>query len=1511
MPQWKPQCLRPGVETTPITVSELQGCATFHLNISAEDGIGINIDQMTKQITQINEQHIIFRKDYFEIGDSLVLIDRNETNLFSPEQLSLMFQGIGHHGEKMGNNSSAYLEEEHDSKRENRSTKSVSLTIVYNLPPWPIPHMQMTSFTKILVVRLKRTDEKENFGFVLRGGHSFRLVDTTKNNFVTKVDEVVMKDRVLRVRDSTSITSCSKGDPTENLKEIDKLTSHRRTGQMNTDENRTDPSNLTRDHMPFIITSIRSDSPADRDATMKIGDRLLRVNNRRITSLTLTGLYDYLNSIKSHEIDFTIEYDVAVIDQIKSSRGPLLIEIEKSSDSPIGLELQLKMVRYTKHSTTGNAAQYQVGLQELPDAYNKTKLRKKDGIWQRCILQVKSVRPGSIADRCGVLHANDQILSINHKPFEQMSLREANQILNESSGEFCYIEIMPLNSMDQRRVDDIMIQQLLQKCQRAAHSSKWHMDEDKTENEKKLGKKNKSNSELNAFQKTLGENNCENNCENKSDNQINNNNHHHHHQKPDRALVHLNELHSDSFSNTHGLRSRNDTPKYQQQTKYSTLTSSLNNQLDCDGHCETVCLILKMRNKHPQSQLITNCLLHSPSLGFSLRIDDYFPNAQKDSNNSTNNYNHNDGNNNGAMYKHFTSSYPKIMAIETDSVIDNCPSIQIGDHLKTVNGYQCRALSYQQLASLLDEALLRNCICIEIGFTVADSISMSEGIFSVRLSKLKKDLGLSFYVAPKPPNSNNVNNGDNMHLNNDIYPLICDIEKGSVAYRCGMLEIGDKLLALNGKCVRSYRVEDINKLFQTNADHVQLKIQKDKNIDDVDDEKNIVYTVELQRNEKPLGLTISGTEEPFQPIYVSNVCSGGMAEKTQAIHVGDRIVAINGMLLKGKGLSDAISMLKSSRNSVMLKISRPVQRLSGTYENFNGYSSSGEVSNRRNIKLKKLCSPSHLTEVYGRNSQKNYVNSIQVHHLPKKRCGAMRSFSQREPQNGRYFNSEIKMNDNHIEKKCRAYSIEKSACKSSNNSENKLNQQITLCPSDIFTIDSLNDKNHLYSNTINDKSSNFHLFPSVDQTSSMGVVSTTNIVQSTTTNATNGTCRITEIPINTPNKILSTLTTLETSNIVPIQSNLIKKDQLNVHERYYSGTYSQSLLDNIRRSNKEISDDYRSNNHPQTKWNYSVLTDCTPTMANFLNNIEKTKERQDLSSHDAKHSVSCEKLRDDIRQKHVSYPSRMKDNSLPSTKFAEFRQQDKSKLTDRSFIQKQKRTSSFIEDVQKNPYFRIIPVENNFDEQTFSGQGTPFSFNGEFNETTSSLNRSTNQLPLRSCLKKNEPSTLLKRSSDNQFKPIVEIDSSTTSTSPTNGGLCSVIIHSTEDTANQDIGLVIYNGEGNEVLIDSILPNSRAAEIPSFTKYSRILEINEINTKNMRCSDVLSLLRSSTSQKGDKQLSFILGEEKTSPQLTSEREKIDETNNENNENITRNEENGEAISNHKNIEKITRLTYTI
>uniref|UniRef100_A0A8C6UDA3 Glutamate receptor interacting protein 1 n=1 Tax=Neogobius melanostomus TaxID=47308 RepID=A0A8C6UDA3_9GOBI len=256
------------------------------------------------------------------------------------------------------------------------------------------------------------------------------------------------------------------------------------------------------------------------------------------------------------------------------------------------------------------------------------------------------------------------------------------------------------------------------------------------------------------------------------------------------------------------------------------------------------------------------------------------------------------------------SSPPLIAYIDPDSPAERCGILQIGDRILSINGIPTEDSTLEETNQLLRDSSITAQLTLEIEFDVAESVIPSSGTFHV---KLPKKPGVELGITISSPSNRKPSD-----------PLIIsDIKKGSVAHRTGTLELGDKLLAIDNIRVENCSMEEAVQILQQCEELVKLKIRKDEdNSDEQEVSGSIIYTVELQRYGGPLGITISGTEEPFDPIIISSLTKGGLAERTGAIHVGDRILAINSSSLKGKPLSEAISLLQQAGETVTLKIKK-------------------------------------------------------------------------------------------------------------------------------------------------------------------------------------------------------------------------------------------------------------------------------------------------------------------------------------------------------------------------------------------------------------------------------------------------------------------------------------------------------------------------------------------------------------------------------------------------------------
>ncbi|XP_030279146.1 glutamate receptor-interacting protein 2-like isoform X3 [Sparus aurata] len=566
---------------------------------------------------------------------------------------------------------------------------------------------------------------------------------------------------------------------------------------------------------PLVVTYVRPGGPADREGTLKAGDRVLSIDgmplNREKHADALTMLMQ-----SGQEALFLIEYDVSVMEAVQQASGPLLVEIVKSPSASLGISLTTTIYR------------------------------------SKQVIIIDKIKPASVVERCGALHVGDILLSIDGTSTEHCSLMEATQLL-ASTADVVKLEILPASQsrLAVRPQDTVKVQK----------SNHHHWDQSS----------NYCHPPHASHSKTWSSPS-------------------HPHNQQDHCKSLVSGGFSPSSTATSGFSSqgsntlpcpippiaptspRNSTGKRRNRKKDHKSSLSLASSSVGPGgqvfHVETSEVILR----------------GDPLTGFGIQLQG------------------------GVFATETLSAPPVIRFIEPDSPAERCGLLQVGDRLLSINGIPTEDGTLEEAHQLLRDSALANKVTVEIEFDIAESVVPSSGTFHVKLPKRRGvELGITISASKKPGK-----------------PLIIsDIRKGSIAHRTGTLEPGDRLLAIDSVRLENCTMEDAMHVLQQAEDMVKLRIQKDEdNIDELEMSGSIIYTVELKRYNGPLGITISGTEEPFDPIVISGLTKKGLAERTGAIHIGDRVLAINGVSLKGKPLSEAIHLLQMAGESVTLKIKK-------------------------------------------------------------------------------------------------------------------------------------------------------------------------------------------------------------------------------------------------------------------------------------------------------------------------------------------------------------------------------------------------------------------------------------------------------------------------------------------------------------------------------------------------------------------------------------------------------------
>ncbi|XP_063857426.1 glutamate receptor-interacting protein 1-like isoform X2 [Scylla paramamosain] len=535
---------------------------------------------------------------------------------------------------------------------------------------------------------------------------------------------------------------------------------------------------------PLVITHVRLGGPADREGTIKAGDRLVAVDGRDLSHCSLKDAQEMLQRIE-RAATLTIEYDVSVMESVRASGGPLLVEIERAAGTSLGISLTSA---HPEPST----------------------------------IIIETIRPASIAERCGALAVSDVVAAIDGTRLDQLTVAEAAQLLKTAPGSHVTLEIIPGSAAQSKipfcRGGGVAFPHLYG----VVGSSSGY---------------NSSGGGGGGGYLSPGSS--------------------------------YNTLTSQRTRSS-AARRVNRRPRPGDRSDTASLSSHTTGGSVggagvgvCHSECLTVTLVVEGRG-----------------YGLVLRPPPHATDPD--------------------------TALPFVAAMDSGGPADKCSVICVGDRIMGVNGRSVSGLGVSEVTQMVANS--RPTVTLDVEFDVADSVVPSSGTFAVKLAKRHNGLGITLTVSRRA--------GAGEPL------LISEVVRGSPAHRSGTMQPGDRLLAIDSTRLEHLTLEDAKSILHCCDDIVTLRVQKDELYSE-ESGSLVMYTVELVRHGGALGITISGSEEPFDPIYIAGLAPGGLADRTGAIHVGDRLLAINGVSLRGKPLSEAILMLQNSGDTVTLKISRP------------------------------------------------------------------------------------------------------------------------------------------------------------------------------------------------------------------------------------------------------------------------------------------------------------------------------------------------------------------------------------------------------------------------------------------------------------------------------------------------------------------------------------------------------------------------------------------------------------
>ncbi|XP_037830146.1 disks large homolog 1 isoform X2 [Kryptolebias marmoratus] len=276
--------------------------------------------------------------------------------------------------------------------------------------------------------------------------------------------------------------------------------------------------------------------------------------------------------------------------------------------------------------------------------------------------------------------------------------------------------------------------------------------------------------------------------------------------------------------------------------------------------------------------------------------------------------------------------------------------LRVNDCIVRVNDTDVREVTHSGAVEALKEAggLVRLC--------VRRRRSLTERVMDIKLVKGPKGLGFSIAGGV-----------GNQHVPGDNSIYVTKIIEGGAAHKDGRLQIGDKLVAVNGSCLEDVTHEEAVAALKSTPDVVYLRVAKHsalfinenfpppdvtnsysphqdnhvspymsgsqsvspaplttprysplpRTMTSEDDVTREPRRVVLQRGSTGLGFNIVGGEDG-EGIFISFILAGGPADLCGELRKGDRILSVNGVDLSSATHEQAAAALKNAGQTVTI-----------------------------------------------------------------------------------------------------------------------------------------------------------------------------------------------------------------------------------------------------------------------------------------------------------------------------------------------------------------------------------------------------------------------------------------------------------------------------------------------------------------------------------------------------------------------------------------------------------------
>jgi len=253
---------------------------------------------------------------------------------------------------------------------------------------------------------------------------------------------------------------------------------------------------------------------------------------------------------------------------------------------------------------------------------------------------------------------------------------------------------------------------------------------------------------------------------------------------------------------------------------------------------------------------------------------------------------------------------------------DNDGRLFSGDEIVAVDGQSVLGASHHVVVGMMGHAAQRGQVALTVRRRQPQEGYREGYPYDVTVSRLQNE-GFGFVIISSVSRAGST---------------IGRIIEGSPAERCGRLQVGDRILAVNHVDINSLHHGDIVNLIKESGYSVTLTVgppiddtsstastshREDQEVNSHLAEEDQYFAVELQRGQRGFGFSIRGGREfHSMPLFVLRMAVDGPAALDGRLRVGDQLIEINSQSTKNMTHGEAIELIKNGGNAVRLLVRR-------------------------------------------------------------------------------------------------------------------------------------------------------------------------------------------------------------------------------------------------------------------------------------------------------------------------------------------------------------------------------------------------------------------------------------------------------------------------------------------------------------------------------------------------------------------------------------------------------------